>query len=572
LSKLHPSTSPLGILIVVAVVYVATIALIERRGLWIIDNQIKFLQVEQIVESNARDYSLPWAGASFDPELRFPPLVFPFYAAHEGKVYPAYSPVFPLLSAGPYALFGIAGLYLLPLAGGLLTLLGVARLARLSGVPPGGQSAAVLLCGLLTPLWFYSAVFWEHSVAVAACVWGLGFVCRFQHDGSWRSLAIGSALCATGIYFRDDLYVFCAALALVTSLTATMVGPRDSLAVWSRRLRIALLMGAVMLVALVPLWLFQGWAVGHPFGFHIGVHVLDFPGLGAHLASRAAVFYALFVQSHREVWVSIALAAPFLIGFAIRPRLDDRAFNIAVPMAAMLALAAFAVTMAGYFSSASPLLTMLRANGVFAASPILILAFLRRKGEPDSFLSGFLWKLALVYTVLYCLVSPLDATRGVHWGNRLVLVLYPVFGLMAAETLLLWSRSSGGALPRLALGITAAASLAAQAYSIVLLDLKQEVTVRINETVAARPEHAILTDVWWVPLELYTLFRERPIFLVDSQEEMNEILTRMAGNGYEACLLVTEPSRPVSLTPVAVIEDDKLNLRSLKLLRIDLTR
>lgn len=570
MNRLHPSTSPLGIFLVVAVIYIATIALIERRGLWIIDNQIKFLQVEQIVESHARDYSLPWAGAALDRGLRYPPMVFPFYAVDEGKLYPAYSPFFPLCSAGPYALFGMAGLYLLPLLGGLATLLGVVWLARSAGLPPRGQAAAMLLCGLLTPVWFYSTVFWEHTVAVAACILGLGFVGRFLREGSWKSLGAGSALCALGIYFRDDLYVFCAALALITMLSTPATDSGEGRIVWMRRIRVALLMGCAMLATLVPLWLFQGWAVGHPFGFHIGVHVLDFPGLGAHLASRAEVFYALFVQSSPSTWLSIALAAPFLIGLAIRPRSSERIFLIAVPVAALVALAAFAVIMAGYFGAGSPMMAMFRANGLFAASPILICAFLRRKGDPDSFLSGFLWKLALVYILIYSLVSPLDATRGVHWGNRLVLVLYPMFALMAAEQLHRWSEASRAALARTAVGLTAIVSLAAQVYAITLLDQKQEVTRRINETIAARPEPAILTDVWWAPLELYTLFPERPIFLVDSREKMNELLATLSGTGHDACLLVTEPNRTVSLTPVAVIEDDALGFRSLKLYRIEL--
>lgn len=561
LKEAHPSASPLGVLVLVALTYIVTVSIIERRGLWIIDNQIKFLQVEQIVESKARDYSLPWAGAQLDPDLRFQPMVFPFYAEDEGRLYPAYSPVFPLLSAGPYAIFGIWGLYLLPLAGGILTVLGAARLGRLAGLPANGQSAAVVIAGLLTPLWFYSAVFWEHSLAVAACVWGLGSFCRFRQEGGSRSLVLGSALSALGIYFRDDLYVFCAALLALMFFASP-----------ARRFVTVLIMAAAMGFTLVPLWMFQGWAVGHPFGFHIGVHVFDFPGLGQHLADRAKVVYALFVQSSRNPWISIAVAAPFLIGFLIRPRLSERAFRIAVPLAALVASTAFAVIMAGYLKSESPVIWMLHSNSVFAASPILVLAFLRLKGHPSSFLSSFVWKLTLVYSLLYCLVSPVDATQGVHWGNRLVLVLYPLFALMAAEQLLVWTRLNGGGVAGAVLVFTAAASLAAQVYSITLLDRKQEITRRINETVGARPERVILTDVWWVPLELYTLFRETPILMVHSQKEMNEVSAALAGRGFDACLLVTEPSRPASLPPVAVIEDDEVNCRSLKLLRIELKR
>jgi hypothetical protein len=568
LRTLHPSRSHLGVLILVALVYLTTLLLIEQRSFWIIDNQIKFLQVEQILRSGFRDFSLPWPGAEIDPQLSYQPMVFPFYAEDAGKLYAAYSPVFPTLVAGLVSAFGSWGLYVLPLAGSILALFGLARLGTQLGLSPRARSWAVLIAGLLGPLWFYSAIFWEHNLAVCAAVWGVAFSVQFLRSARWRYLVAGSALAASGIYLRDDLYVFCAAVAVVLFVHSS----RDR---WAT----AVVMGATVVASLVPLWLFQWKTIGQPFGFHIGVHLFDFPGLSQHLMDRPVVFYRLFARCSSSPWSSMALAAPFLAAFVVRPRLSERAFRRMIPVAALAAVISFLFVMQGYFTADSPLRWMLKANSLFAVSPILIVAFLRLRESRDSpertpWGVSFLGTLALSYAVLYGLVSPLDATEGIHWGNRLMLVLYPIFAVMAAANLDRWTTvvpaGRGWEWGKLAISLTVALSLAAQAYSISLLHRKQDFTYRLNQAVAARPEPAILTDVWWAPLELYSQFYEKPIFLVRPRKKIDDLFSRLRRAGIHACLFVTTPDRQTSLPMVTTVDDGGLNFFSLKLLRIEL--
>jgi hypothetical protein len=572
LRTLHPSRSPLGVLILVTLVYVTTVLLIEHRSFWIIDNQIKFLQMERILHSGFRDFSLPWPGAEIDPRLTYQPMVFPFYAEDAGRLYAAYSPVFPTLAAGLVSAFGSWGLYVMPLAGSILALFGLAHLGAQLGLSSRARCWAVLIAGLLGPLWFYSAIFWEHTLAVCAAVWGVAFSVQFLRSARWRHLVAGSALAASGIYLRDDLYVFCAALALVLFV-------RSSRNRWTT----AAVMGATMVASLVPLWLFQWKTIGQPFGFHIGVHLFDFPGLSRHFMDRPVVFDRLFARCSSSPWSSLALAAPFLAAFVVRPRLPERAFRWMIPVGAVLAVISFLFIMQGYFTSNSPLRWMLKANSLFAVSPILIIAFLRLQesretSERTAWVGRFLGPLALTNAVIYGLASPLDASEGIHWGNRLLLVLYPIFAVMAAENLDRWTTvqadgpERGWRWGKLAIGLTVAVSFAAQLYSITLLNRKQEFTYRLNQTVAARPEPAILTDVWWAPLELYSQFYEKPIFRVRSREQMNDLLSRFQRVGIDACLFATAPNRQTLLPPdatVARVDDGGLNLFSLKLMRIE---
>jgi hypothetical protein len=53
----------------VAFVYAATLAMLPSGGLWIIDNGNKRIQVEALLASGFRDFSLPWPGRELDPEL-----------------------------------------------------------------------------------------------------------------------------------------------------------------------------------------------------------------------------------------------------------------------------------------------------------------------------------------------------------------------------------------------------------------------------------------------------------------------------------------------------------------------
>jgi hypothetical protein len=87
-------------------VYAATLALLPAGGLWTVDNGNKRIQVEALLASGFRDFSLPWPGQQLDPELAFNPLPGPFSVVREGRLYSVFSPVFPALSVLPFRVRG----------------------------------------------------------------------------------------------------------------------------------------------------------------------------------------------------------------------------------------------------------------------------------------------------------------------------------------------------------------------------------------------------------------------------------------------------------------------------------
>jgi hypothetical protein len=560
---LRPARSTLAIVGLVAAVYLLNAYLSESRGFWVVDNAIRFVQTQGILDSHYTDYSLPWAGAKLDPAMEYQPMVFPFFAVQDGKLFASYSPVFPALTAPLYAAFGFAGLYVLPLTFSVLMLVGLVKLAGIAGLGGGTSKLAVLLAGLCTPIWFYSFLFWEHNIAVCLCVWAVYLHLRFAREARAAHLVVGSLLAASSVYFRDELYLFCALLATLALFTAR-----------ERRGRTALLVAASMTLGVLPLWLFQWKTIGRPFGFHLGVHAFSFPGLTEHLADRWEVVYRLLIRSSPEAGWSLVLAAPFVISFLVSPKLPRATFARAVPVFCVAALASFFFVMRGYFISPSPIYWMGHANSLFAVSPILILAFVRRgdaeRNDREPAATTYLRRLCLAYVALYVLLSPLDATEGIHWGNRLLLVLYPFFAILAASGIGRWRACAAPGLrwQTGVVAVTVLVSLGAQLYSVTLAHEKKAFTRRVNETIQARPEETIITDVWWVPWELFSQFSERPIFGVRSAAQLRQLVALLHEAGHEESVLVTPTSHMQAAPAVAVVQDDALGFFSLKLVRV----
>jgi len=560
---LHPSKSVAGSVLLVAAIYAASLCLLEKRGFWIIDNANKFLQLEAILESGYHDYWLPWPGRELDPDFEFNPLPPPFSHVEGGKLYSFYPPFFATISSVPFRLFGAWGLYLLPLLSSVLTLAGLASLAGAFGLGPSVRHAVVILAGLCTPLWFYSVVFWEHMPAVCLAVWGIAFLLRSIESGSRAQLIAGCLLASLAVYFRDELYLLCGVLVAM----ATLHSP-------ARRLRVAGLALTTMALAILPLWAFQWLALGHPLGFHVVSQAAAGPA--EHLLARPLVLYVLFLAAVPEVWGSIVLTAPFALGFAWNPRLSAGAFERALPICAGVAAASCCVSVGGQASAESPMLWLNQSNGLFSAAPVLLLAFVRPRlaGEaPEpARLAQRLWLIALAYSALYVLASPLAGSSGIHWGNRLLLVLYPILVLPAAANLVRWLARHGRrrTLGTIALALVVLVSAGAQVYSIQLLQKRKEFSYRLSREIRQRPEQVVVTPVWWAPQDLFAAFYDKAIFLVRSEEQADRLLARLRRAKQERFLFVVPRGTESTGTLVARVDDGGLNFFALDFLRVEI--
>ncbi len=556
------SFSAWGSVLFVAAAYVATLCVIETRGLWITDNAVRFVQLQAILDSGFTDYSLPWPGRAVDPEYRFSPLPPNVTRIRDGKLYASYPPAFATMSAVPYALFGMRGLYILPAASAILALVGLVQLAEVIALPRAARYLAVLIAGLCTPMWFYSAVFWESATAACLCVWAIVFCRRFLRDRSVADLVFAGASAAAGIWFRNELLLFCALLTLATMAAADR--PR-----W----RVVPFLLAGMLAALVPLWLFQWKAVGSPLGLHFGSNVPADRSLVHHMQGRWTLFYEYFFAAGYSQWISVAMTAPAVLLLATNPRLRGRAFAWAVPACGLASVGLCAAISVSYRRSELPGSWPLDVNSLFGGSPLLIVAFLRPRdaeGEPAAPALRWLWRLLLAYAVLYAMTSPVIATAScLHWGNRYLLPLYPLLSVLAAANLARWVETIPGH-GRLRVGVAAMILLASallQVLSLRILHGRQDFSYRLNRTLNAQEAPVIITGFWWLSQDAFTEFYRRPLFLARTLDDLNALTERLRSHGYREALIVTGPSEDPDVRPVARVED-----RGLRTWKVDVFR
>jgi hypothetical protein len=126
----------------------------------------------------------------------------------------------PMLYAGYplYELGGLRAILLLPMLGGVLTALGARTLARRLG---GRGDLAFWLVGLFTPVVVYSLDFWEHTLGLAAMVWGI--VVLFDvadRRAGWRGALLGGALFGVAATMRTEAFVYLAATLVAVAWAA----------------------------------------------------------------------------------------------------------------------------------------------------------------------------------------------------------------------------------------------------------------------------------------------------------------------------------------------------------------
>jgi hypothetical protein len=550
-----PTTRQLALLVGIAVVYAVIFAVIPRSGFWVNDNGLKFLQVEAIEQSRFLDYSLPWPGQSIDPEFRFSPVQAPFGQVSDANLYASYSPFFALLSSIPHRLLGSPGLYVLPLLGTLFTLAAVRRMAVLLSPTQASEHAigvaAVLVTAFASPIWFYSFTFWEHTPALAFCTWAL-VVCLAESDTPARRAALlAGALAGLAIYFRTDAYLFAIVLGAVF------------FAARRRNWRSGVAYLAALLGVLTPLWVFHWIATGNPLGLHMTAQGWGSFDVATHLDERLRVLTNILVNAHGNPQLSAAIVLPYLVLVYLTLRRRETAW-LAVPALISVCIGG-SIALHGHLVAQQPREWLILANGLFAVSPILIMAFISTSATGAGQVPAddaqatnatprtardLLLSALFLTVVLYVALVPETNTYGIHWGCRFLLIVYCILcALVAPPLLALWERS--GAYRIATRGLVAATlllSVMIQVYSLELLRTRRHYSSELASQVSAMKADVIVTGIWDLPQDLAEVFYTRPIFLVRTRDEFASLLPRLRASGYETALFINE-LRPEDLRP-----------------------
>jgi hypothetical protein len=213
---------------------------------------------------------------------------------------------------------------------------------------------------------------------------------------------------------------------------------------------------------------------------------------------------------------------------------------------------------------------------------MLGVAALRRPAEQprEEGARGTLWLVTAAYAVVYWLAAPGIARWGIHWGNRYLLVLYPLLAVPCAINLEAWqglASAWGRTARRLSAAVMVAivaASVAAQVWSVTVLQRKMDYSSRLNREVGARPEQAVAGPMWWIGQELYGRFYDKMIFRADSEADFKTLAGLLAGMGYSEVLAVIPSDQPSPFYPagslVGHVGDNGLGYWSVDLVHVNL--
>jgi hypothetical protein len=306
-------TLALGVLLVLALAFAVFLQCqVHDEVFFACDGGLKALQVKQLSRGAWHaDLRLPapaWARALW--QEGFYPFGDPFVREVDGRRYVAFGFLFPLLSTPFYALLGHRGLHLIGLLSISILWWCFIRACRRLGLGVVPTSLAFFGLAFASPLTLYSAMYWEHSTAVALAFWGVATV--FDRGAAKRRLIFGGLLLGLSMWLRPE----CACLLPPVLLISLQRSPRRQGA-W--------LIASTTLAGLLLLAL-NAAIYGFPFGAH-GLEVSQSATLWERLATADSTGKTLvgdFIHHHPVVLVALVILA----ATTLRPGVADDGLQV----------------------------------------------------------------------------------------------------------------------------------------------------------------------------------------------------------------------------------------------------
>jgi hypothetical protein len=172
-------------------VYVGLSFALDVRGTLLADSGGKLATMRVMEQRGALDPDIGYWAADDDPDGELVPL---HYTGPSGDGFVQASTLPMLYAAFPlYDVGGTRAALLLPMLGGVLSALAARALALRLGRDRTAGWIAFWAVGLATPVALYAVSFWEHTLGLAAMLWGIVLALDLveRPERAWRALAAG---------------------------------------------------------------------------------------------------------------------------------------------------------------------------------------------------------------------------------------------------------------------------------------------------------------------------------------------------------------------------------------------
>lgn len=539
---------------VVGAIYVVALMSLHPSVFWSPDEGAKFIQMHSQLLDPTVPHRIAYGAVHSDPLFSFYPTAFIYpQPLWPHGVHHHWSALFPLVSLPFFQLFGIRGIYVLPLVCGLLSTVLVSFLAK--RVEPEAAPPALLLAGLGTPLLFQSMLFLEHTLA---CALGLGaLLCGWMAVSTLtrprRRYAVMAIFCLAGLFaLRDEALIFVAAMACAGLRLLT----RDRI---SSRLRA----GALLILLLLVLVMVKtsGDAAGGSsrtadlaFSITASLQHISDPALWRELPPH--ILHVLINDPGQSgvplplEWALTGLAGVGLCGLSLIVLPGFR-----FPFWLLGACLVGATSAAGLC-----LETRYRAvHGLLLSMPCLVLAWLPAPGPrtaPPGRSEVFLASFFPIYLVIFVLATWLlrRPTGGPEWGLRYALFAFLLAAVLGAVSVTRFAKSSRGWQRLAGVGLAILLFILSCGFGIRGI-FEAQVTKRdlhaFEQEMRAAPE-PIVTDQWWLAAALAPTFVSREFYTLTPQSDATRFLDHI-GRQRTSLLYVSYATPPDSvMTPQGV--------------------
>ncbi|GEM_PF-725962 len=526
---------------VLLVLLMVQAVLLPSVPIWTTDNGNKIMTARQLAEHGTDLFEAP---GTFDAAKNYFPGTFHFHLdAATGKFRSILPVIYPFFSSLLWRLGGFGTLLFLPVLGTVLTFLFFLLCLQELHISAKTSVRLAVLLLISAPYLFYSGTVWEMTLSCVFPVAAWYLLLKKHHAAS--GIVLGA-----GIWLREEFAVIAAAIFAAEVLSSWKRPPVRQLIAFS----------AGVLIAALPLCLFNYVFYGHILGFHGALYY-------THNAQDIAPvpLYLKLLRGYRMYLFRFDNHTPFL------PVSDS---VLLIPFALMLLSGAFR----GFYRTKRVILAVCAALWMLLFLHLrcflnggdhTLWNFVKYAGFNVGFITcsplyaGFflLWRELLssnsrtlrvcTWTaVLYCIVIPPILTQsdiGMIWGARHFLMMSPLFLFLSFWGLARLSGASSSSrrlFPVSGIFFLSVASFIFCIAGQIALFFTSYQAEAASDNILNNTEDVIVTDIFFLPEMTPELMAERRIFYVDSDESMLALLPGLKRSGIRRFDLILSTSDP----------------------------